>query len=39
MSVSCDSRVSPSRGLCDGPIPRPEGSYRLSCVIVYDLET
>jgi hypothetical protein len=26
------------RGLCDGPIPRPEESYRLWCVIVCDLE-
>jgi hypothetical protein len=21
------------RGLCDGPIPRPEESYRLGCVL------
>jgi hypothetical protein len=27
------------RCLCDGPIPRPEKSYRLSCVSVCDLET
>ena len=26
------------RGLCDGPITRPEESYRLWCVIVCDLE-
>jgi hypothetical protein len=24
--------VSSGRGLCDGPIPRPEESYRLWCV-------
>ena len=27
------------RGLCDGPIPSPEESYRLWCVIVCDLGT
>jgi hypothetical protein len=27
------------RGLCDGPITRPEESYRLCRVIVCDLET
>ena len=27
------------RGLCDELITRPEESYRLWCVIVYDLET
>ena len=27
------------RGLCDEPITRPEESYRLCCVVVYDLET
>jgi hypothetical protein len=26
-------------GLCDGPIPRPEESYWLWCVIVCDLQT
>ena len=26
-------------GLCDGPIPRPEESYRLWCIIVCNLET
>ena len=26
-------------GLCDELITRPEGSYRLWCVVVYDLET
>jgi hypothetical protein len=28
-----------SRGLCDGPIPRTEESYRLPCFIVCDRET
>jgi len=27
------------RGLCDELITRPEESYRLCCVVVYDLET
>ena len=27
------------RGLCDQLINRPEESYRLWCVVVYDLET
>ena len=27
------------RGFCDGPIPRPEESYRLWRVILWDLET
>jgi len=27
------------RGLCDELITRPEDSYRLWCVVVYDLET
>jgi hypothetical protein len=31
--------VLSGRGLCDGPISRPEKSYRLWCVIVCDLET
>ena len=26
------------RGLCDGLITRPEESYRLWCVVVYDLQ-
>jgi len=34
--VSC---VLSSRGRCDGPITRPEGSYRLWHVVVCDLET
>jgi hypothetical protein len=32
MSVSCTVFVLSGRGLCDGPIPRPEESYRLWCV-------
>jgi hypothetical protein len=35
VSVVCLS----GRGLCDGLITRPEESYRLWCVIVYDLGT
>jgi hypothetical protein len=27
------------RGLCDGLITRPEESYRLWCVLVYDFGT
>ena len=38
-SVSCKCCVLSGRSLCDGPIPRPEESYRLWCVIVCDLET
>jgi len=29
MSVSCECCVLSGRGLCDGPIPRPEESHRL----------
>ena len=29
--------VTSDRGLCDGPIPRPEESYRVWCVTVCDL--
>jgi hypothetical protein len=32
MSVSCTVFVLSGRGLCDGPIPRLEESYRLWCV-------
>jgi hypothetical protein len=39
MSVSCEYCVLSSKAVCDAPIPRPEQSYRLSCVIVCDLET
>ena len=27
------------RGLCDELITHPEESYRLCCIVVYDLET
>jgi hypothetical protein len=39
MSVSYECRVLSGRGLCDGPIPRPEKSYRMWRVIVSGLET
>jgi hypothetical protein len=32
MSVSCECCVVSGRGLCDGLVPRPEESYRVSCV-------
>jgi len=31
--------VLSGRALCDGPITRPGGSYRVWCVVVCDLET
>jgi hypothetical protein len=34
MSVSCQCCVLSGRGLCDGPINRPEESYRVWCVSV-----
>ena len=37
--VGCECRVLSGRGLCDELITRPEESYRLCCVVVYDLET
>jgi hypothetical protein len=37
--VCCECCVLLGRGLCDEPITRPEESYRLWCVVVYDLET
>ena len=37
--VCCECRVLPGRGLCDELITRPEESYRLWCVVVWDLET
>jgi hypothetical protein len=39
MFASCECCVLSGRGLCDGPITRPEESYRLCCVTVCDLET
>ena len=38
MFVCCECCVLSGRGLCDGPITRPEESYRLWCVVVCDLE-
>ena len=37
--VCCECRVLSGRGLYDQLITRPEESYRLSCVVVCDLET
>ena len=39
MSVAGECCVLAGEGLLDGLIPRPEESYRLSCVSVCDLET
>jgi hypothetical protein len=36
MFVFCTVFVLSGRGLCDGPIPRPEESYRLWCVFECD---
>jgi hypothetical protein len=36
MFVSCTVFVLWGTGLCDGPIPRPEESYRLWCVFECD---
>jgi hypothetical protein len=39
-NLSPESAVCVSvRDLCDGPIPHPEESYRLWCVIVCDVDT
>jgi hypothetical protein len=38
MFVSCECCVLLGRGLCDGLITRPENSYRLWCIVVYDLK-
>jgi hypothetical protein len=38
MSVSCECCALSGRGLCFGPIPRPEESYRLWCVSECDRE-
>jgi len=32
MSVCCDCCVLSGRGLCGGPITRPEKTYRMWCV-------
>ena len=39
MFVCCECCVLSGRGLCDDLITRPEESYRLLCVVVYDLKT
>jgi len=36
--VCCECCVLSGRGLCDELITRPEESYRLWCVVVWDLE-
>jgi len=38
MLVCCECFVLSGRGLCDELITRPEESYQLWCVVVYDLE-
>ena len=38
MFVCCECYVLSGRGPCDELITRPEESYRLWCVVVYDLE-
>ena len=38
MFVCCECFVLSGRGLCDELITRPEESYRMWCVVVYDLE-
>jgi hypothetical protein len=38
ISVCCECCGLSFRGLCDGLISRPEGSYRLWCVVVCDQE-
>jgi len=39
MFVCCVCYVLSGRGLCEGLIARHVESYRLWCVVVYDLET
>jgi hypothetical protein len=39
MFVCCECCVFSGRGLCDGLITRPEESYRLWHVVVFDKET
>jgi hypothetical protein len=34
--LSCTVFVLSGRGLYDGPIPRPEESYRMRCVLECD---
>jgi len=39
MFVYCECCVLSGRGLCDGLMTRPEGPYRLWCVVMRGLET
>jgi len=39
MSVCCECCVLLGKGLCVGLINRPDESYRLRCVVVWDLKT
>ena len=39
MFVCCECCVLSGRGLCDKLITCPEEFYRLSCIVVCDLET
>ena len=39
MFVCCECCVLSDRGLCNELITHPDESYRLWCVVVYDLET
>jgi hypothetical protein len=39
MSFSCECSAFSGKGLREGPIPCPEESYRLWCVIVCELQT
>jgi len=32
LPISCECGILSGRGLCDGPITRPEESYRAWCV-------
>jgi len=38
MSVSCEFCVFSGRGLCEGPVPPSEGSYRM-CLCVTECVT
>jgi len=38
MLVCCECYVLSGRGICDELITRPGESYRVWCVVVYDLE-
>jgi hypothetical protein len=38
-SVCCECCVLLGKGFCNGPITRPEESYRVRCTVVCDIET